>query len=133
MGQSLFRGLVRVLTGGAQDSPLPPQLVADLQKLVDDELRLRERKRRADRFQHAGVTAGAAVVISLVVVLLTAQDLNPKLTVIPASEDTRILLGTLAITSAIVVWNVLGWAGGRAAVPFGCCCGDWSLLPCSLL
>jgi len=97
---------------------LPARLVTALQKLVDDELRIRERRRRADRFQQAGATASAAVVGSLVIIELISEAFTPGLTFLPASGDTRVLLGTLAVTLAIVVWNVLGWAGAREGVPF---------------
>src|SRR2546425_199227 len=94
---------------------LPAKLIADLQRLVYDELRGRERKRRADRFQQAGATASASAIASVAIFVFIANDLSPRLPIVP--EDTLILLGTLVITVAIVVWNVLGWAGARY-VPF---------------
>src|ERR1700674_856882 len=114
--------LLRSIWGGprrAENPPqfIPPQLLADLQRLIDDELSLRKRKQRADRYQRAGATSGAALLGSLVILLLMTGDLSKK-EVIPTSGDSPILLATLAVTGLATLWNVLGWLGGRDAVPF---------------
>jgi hypothetical protein len=97
---------------------IPAKLLADLQKLIDDELQIRERKRRADRYQRAGATTGAALLASGVILLLISEDLSPKQAFLPTSGDSQILLATLLVTGLATVWNVLGWLGAREMVSF---------------
>ncbi len=99
---------------------IPAELLAGLQRLVEDELKTRERKRKADRFQRAGATAIAAVVVSIAIlsVILADQPLPPGST--PSRGASFNLEATLAImiTVAVIVWNALGWWGAREAVRF---------------
>jgi hypothetical protein len=97
---------------------IPPELLANLQELVRDELEIRQRKRRGDRYQRAGLITGAALLVSSALFVVIADDLSPGHTLIPTSGDIPILLATLAVTGAAVVWNVLGWLGAREGVSF---------------
>jgi hypothetical protein len=89
-----------------------------LQALVDDELSIRARKRIADRFQRAALISLAAALASLTILGLISTDLNPKQSLFPTSGDTAILLISLALTLAIVIWNGFGWWGARETVRF---------------
>ncbi len=98
--------------------PFPPELLTKLHRLIDDELGSRARKQRADRYQRAGLTTGAALLASVLILLLISDDLTHK-QVIPTSGDIPIFwvaFGTLALTLLAYLWNVLGWLGSREGV-----------------
>lgn len=127
----MWRWLVRVwraILGRTASSPdatpqpqtIPSELLAGLQQLVEDELRIRERKRKADRFQRAGATAIAAVVVSIAILSVILADQPPPQGTTPSSAASLNLQAALAITitGAVIVWNVLGWWGAREAVRF---------------
>lgn len=100
---------------GQTSDPIPPELLASLQDLVNDELNTRKRKGKADRFQRAGATAIAALVGSYAILALISADVAPEPSGAATAGDSLLLL---YVTIAVVVWNVLGWWGTRQAVHF---------------
>jgi hypothetical protein len=122
MWERLVRAWKSLLNGTVQSSDqaqptqlIPPELIANLDKLVNDELRIRERKRIADRFQRAGAIAIALVVFFFAILGPISADLMPTQTGTPTNSDSLLLV---YITVAVVVWNALGWWGAREKVRF---------------